>query len=319
MRRILLVGITLLLILTLCTTMVEAGKGGGRKSKGGGGRSKAKATRNHGATHRASGGDRRQGRVRRQSSGETRRSSGETRRTDRRRGHDQHHDKLNKHEKHEKQSKKTKNWDSKSKAEKRTGRKHASQVQRRNEERKLQHRRETAQHLRDIAKKNGNDRLLDTADRMEQRAQEHYKSRLERIDQFDRSPRTVDDVLDETENSFFNDFEDAVPNPVFDALNSALQPDRLHGDAASRLKRAFGRNNALERRLLNEDRQLQRSLGTAQHLRDLAAENGNNRLLQAADQMEQMAVELYEGRLEKLGGFQDQFSVPGPNDFITIP
>ncbi len=50
-----------------------------------------------------------------------------------------------------------------------------------NEERKLDHRLQTAQHLRENSARNGNANLLNTADRMEQRAYEHYDSRLGRL------------------------------------------------------------------------------------------------------------------------------------------
>ena len=52
------------------------------------------------------------------------------------------------------------------------GKKHAMKVQRRNAERNLKQRQKTAQRLRDISAQNGNERLLETADKMEQNAQQ---------------------------------------------------------------------------------------------------------------------------------------------------
>ena len=67
------------------------------------------------------------------------------------------------------------------KPQKVTGKKHAMEVQRRNAERILKRRQDTAQRLRDISAQNGNERLLDTADKMEQNTQQQYEKRLEKI------------------------------------------------------------------------------------------------------------------------------------------
>ncbi|MCH7989422.1 MAG: hypothetical protein IID46_09795 [Planctomycetes bacterium] len=70
-----------------------------------------------------------------------------------------------------------------------TGKKHALKVQRRNAERNLKQRQKTAQRLRDLSAKNGNERLLETADKMEQNAQQQYDKRLEKINASqDQSP-----------------------------------------------------------------------------------------------------------------------------------
>ena len=65
--------------------------------------------------------------------------------------------------------------------EKVTGKKHAMEVQRRNAERNLKQRQKTAQRLRDLSAKNGNERLLNTADKIEQNALQQYGKRLEKI------------------------------------------------------------------------------------------------------------------------------------------
>ena len=67
------------------------------------------------------------------------------------------------------------------KPQKVTGKKHALEVQRRNAERILKRRQDTAQRLRDISAQNGNERLLETADKMDQNAQQQYEKRLEKI------------------------------------------------------------------------------------------------------------------------------------------
>ena len=67
------------------------------------------------------------------------------------------------------------------KPQKVTGKKHALEMQRRNAQRILKHRQETAQRLRDISAQKGNERLLDTADKMEQNAQDQYEKRPNKI------------------------------------------------------------------------------------------------------------------------------------------
>jgi len=57
-----------------------------------------------------------------------------------------------------------------------------------NEARIYEHRFDQAQRLRTISERNGNAHLLDTADRMESQANQHYNRRMERIDPLAASP-----------------------------------------------------------------------------------------------------------------------------------
>ena len=61
----------------------------------------------------------------------------------------------------------------------------ARERQRRNEQRKLDHRLNQAEKLRALAEKNGNERLAETADRMETKAQQRFERRMERIGEAD--------------------------------------------------------------------------------------------------------------------------------------
>ena len=80
------------------------------------------------------------------------------------------------------------------KPQKVTGKQRALDMQRRNAERILNQRQITAQRLRDISAQNGNERLLDTADKMEQSAQQQYDKRLEKINASqDHSPVQLPD------------------------------------------------------------------------------------------------------------------------------
>ena len=167
------------------------------------------------------------------------------------------------------------------------------------EERKLAHRKEIAEHLRQTGERNGNEQLSEVADRMEERAQEHYEKRLSKIhdeqlpdDAFnDDGPLDgLDDVTDE--------------NAAHDALED------LPGDAADVLDRLHGRENALTRQLLNEERKLEHQLQQAERLRQLADANGNGNLLDTADRMADRALTHYEQRVAKITQFQDTLIDP---------
>lgn len=159
--------------------------------------------------------------------------------------------------------------------EKLTGRDNALQVQRNNEERKLQHRQQTAQKLRDISARNGNGNLLETADRMDRNALEHYAERQQKIDQF--AQRGGNAPLD---------------NILADPLDRPLTEEQISKLTDPALQR--------QHRLLNEERKLQQQLDIAQKLRDLSANNGNPNLIDTAERMELMAADRYAKQIEKI-------------------
>lgn len=148
------------------------------------------------------------------------------------------------------------------------GRSHSLDLQRLNEQRKLAHSQDVSQRLRDISQRNGNEKLMDTADKMDQRAQSHYDKRMEKIDQMSQ--------------------KSGVPTE-----QNAFDPGSTNfGDQA---------NSLGDKRLLNEQRKLEHQMEVANHLRDVAARNGNTNLLQTAERMETMAAERYVSQLEKFG------------------
>jgi hypothetical protein len=160
--------------------------------------------------------------------------------------------------------------------EKLTGRDNALQVQRNNELRKLEHRQNTAQKLREISERNGNENLLDTADRMDQKALDHFEKRQAKIDEF--AQRGENTPLDN------NDLLDPLDKPLTEEQISKLTDPNLQQ----------------QHRLLNEERKLEHQLDIAQKLRDLSAKNGNPNLINTAERMEQMAADRYAKQIEKI-------------------
>lgn len=158
-----------------------------------------------------------------------------------------------------------------------TGRDQAVNVQRANENRKLLQRQQTAQKLRDISTRTGNQNLMNTANRMDQQALQHYQSRQAKIDQLAQNangPLNADQLRDPLDQPL-------TDQQIANLNNPALQQ---------------------QHRLLNEERKLQHQLNVAQQLRDIAAQNGNANLIQTAQQMELMAANRYASQLTKILG-----------------
>jgi hypothetical protein len=182
-------------------------------------------------------------------------------------------------------------------AQRLTGREHALDVQRLNEQRKLDHRLQVAEHLRANAQRNGNQSLLDTADRMEQKAYDHYTSRLSRID---GAGDAGGDALPDPPAG------DVPPTPSADLTTShpsespAAAPTSPTTEDPAAPAEDSEAATSFARRLANEERKLQHQLDVAQQLRDIATKDGNQNLIQTAERMEQMAVDRYEQQWEKL-------------------
>jgi hypothetical protein len=177
-----------------------------------------------------------------------------------------------------------------------TGRDHSHGVQRFNERRKLEHRLQTADHLRQNAERNGNQNLLDTADRMEARAYQHYESKMSRIDGrsgVDDLPPGDSGLTGRNQQSLLPSIHDSrVEDRLVDPTNvrNVMDVDDALGNDAF----------SFDRRFVNEERKLQHQLDVAQRLRDIAARNGNENLIGTAERMEQMAITRYDRQLEKL-------------------
>ena len=176
-------------------------------------------------------------------------------------------------------------------SERLTGRNQAVAVQRANEQRQLQHRQATAQKLREISDRNGNENLKTVADKMDQRA----------LDQFDKRNQKIDQL-----NARHNPTDLTQPNRV-DGLNPA---DNGINDFSAQD----------QRRLLQEEQKLMHQLEVAQQLRDLAARNGNQNLIETADRMELMAAERYANQVRNVTPTEQSLSTtpdqPGGGELI---
>lgn len=177
---------------------------------------------------------------------------------------------------------------------------------RRYEERELQRKLDRAAHLRRINQQTGNSQLIDIADRMEQRALEHYKRQLDRIqEQEDPSRQLATPAAEEgvpadaplesilkVKRISANSPRPTLTSPAQPTLAPVPQPTGANAAHVS---------DQLQRRLVNEQRILQQRLDAAERLRQLNnGPQGNKQLLATADRMEQRAWEQFEQRVQQL-------------------
>lgn len=154
------------------------------------------------------------------------------------------------------------------------------------EERKLDHRLRTAQHLRDNAARNGNANLLNTADRMEQGAFDHYDSRLDRLG---GGTGEVDFTGGDPDSLTLAD--DLTASPPTAPLSKPLGKQSGSFVADNSLGK---HRQSLDSGLAVEARNLQSRLDIAQRLRDIAGRNEDENLLRTAERLEQIAISRYE-------------------------
>jgi hypothetical protein len=184
---------------------------------------------------------------------------------------------------------------------------HPTDKQRLNEERKLEHRRKIANHLRDLSAQNGNENLTDVADRLDQKAQEHYDKRIARLGERVGSVEGADAALSgDPEGDVLPSAEDAL-NDASGALNDLAATEDAISDSAQKLT---GRENALYRQLRNEERKLDQGMATVERLNQLYEQTGDPQYLDAAERLESMALAHYEERLARITEFQDRFNLP---------
>jgi ribosomal protein L18E len=224
-------------------------------------------------------------------------------------------------------------------------------MQRLNEQRKLDHRRKIADHLREMSKTSGNEHLNDVADRLDKKAQEHYDKRMEKLNSRDGVSDDADDALagaDDAPGGTPSDTDDALADiddpsapadntladtgdapaddaPADDALSDADESpgdDMLDGDAPTGdqiedvARKLTGRENALDRQLRNEERKFNQRMEAVDRLRQLAEQTGDSQFLDAAERLESAALDHYEQRLAKITEFQQRFNLP---DFDSLP
>jgi len=174
---------------------------------------------------------------------------------------------------------------------------HPWSKQRANEERKLQHRLDVADRLDKLADANGNEHLHETAERMREKAHDHYGKRLSKIDS--KSPL---EVPDELEPAPLPDPDEGLANAAESAAGE-LPPAPPEGFSPQKLT---GRENALQRQLRNEERKLEQRTELAERLRATAEEQGDAKLLEVADRLEEQGLARFEQRMEAIRSFQER-------------
>ena len=172
------------------------------------------------------------------------------------------------------------------------------------EQRKLDHRRQVANHLRELSDRNGNQQLKQVADAMEQRAQAHYAKQMDKLNQkygLDGTDLGAQDALNTPASPApFGD------NDLADGLNRSLD------DTARKLT---GRENALFRQLRNEERKLAKRTEAVQRMRQLAEQIGDSDMLDEADRLEEWAMNHFDQRMTRITDFQQRHDLPDISQF----
>jgi hypothetical protein len=173
------------------------------------------------------------------------------------------------------------------------------------EERKLEHRKQVAEHLREVSDRNGNEHLKQVADDMDQRAQAHYDKQMEKINRKYGLDGPADGV-DAPEN--------IADNPVGGADDSLDDSGEFFDGTSDRLEEAgrklTGTENAAARQLRNEVRKLGKRMESVEKMRAMAEETGDESMLQAADRLEQQALDHFHQRMEKITEFRQRHGLP---------
>lgn len=162
-------------------------------------------------------------------------------------------------------------------------------VQQGNEARILSQRQATAQMLRNLSARNGNQNLLNTANRMDQHALSHYTMRQAQLQNFANGNLPLN--------------QQTSLSPLNSPLNTPLTRSQLSQLSPTTFQ---------QRQLFNEQQKLYHQLSVAQQLRDISAQNGNANLLQTASQMENMATTRYLSQVGRYGLLQNVAPLPAP-------
>ncbi len=156
------------------------------------------------------------------------------------------------------------------------------------EERKLKHRLEIADRLDQLADKNGNERLKDTAERMRQKAREQHGNKLTRIDS----------------NLLLEDAKEPVVAESFDRRHFVNELSKTTAEDESH-------QNPVHQQLLTEERWLSERLELAERLRDLSERKREPGLSKAADYLEQNGLNRFEKCAEEIRGSEFRLAVEG--------
>jgi len=154
-------------------------------------------------------------------------------------------------------------------------------LRRLNEEKELQHRLDQVEHLRQMNARNRNPRLVEAADLMEQRALERYDQRVRHIEQHEsRVGKTRERI------------------PGQDTLRDQARTATSARPSSSSLSNF---SDGFKQRLSNEQRHLRQRLDTADRLRQMGRNNGDEQLLDTADRIEADALRDFDRRLQRMG------------------
>lgn len=170
-----------------------------------------------------------------------------------------------------------------------TGRGNALAVQQGNEARILSQRQATAQMLRNLSARNGNQNLLRTANMMDQHALSHYTMRQAQLQKFGNGNLPLN--------------QQSPLSPLNSPLNTPMTRSQLSQLSPTTFQ---------QRQLFNEQQKLYHQLSVAQQLRDISAQNGNANLLRTATQMENMATTRYLSQVGRYGLLQNAAPLPAP-------
>ena len=95
---------------------------------------------------------------------------------------------------------------------------------------------------------------------------------------------------------------------VLDGANDALD------EVARKLT---GRENALSRQLLNEERKLAKRMEAVERMRQLAEQTGDDGMLEAADRLEEWAGNHFDQRMAQITDFQQRHDLPDISQYLS--
>jgi hypothetical protein len=173
------------------------------------------------------------------------------------------------------------------------------------EQRKLEHRQQVADRLREVSASNGNEHLKQVADDMDERAQAHYDKQIEKINQ----KYGLEDAATDPDAP-----EDVADNPLDSADESLDDSDEFFNETNDNVdeltRKLTGTENAAARKLRNEMRNMTRRMEAVERMRALGEDTGNESMLQAADRLEQQALDHFHQRMAKIGEFRQRHGLP---------
>jgi hypothetical protein len=162
---------------------------------------------------------------------------------------------------------------------------HPWSMQRANETRKRDHRLGVADKLDELADRNGNTNLHETAERMRDKAWQHYEKRLTKID------GKFDDLRWPDDAGWLSDDAPLGDSPGFSPLDPFAR--QLLSE----------RQNDLVRQLRNEQQNLTRRLEVAQQLWDAHEQTGDRLMADVARAFEDHALDQFERITSAIGEF----------------